>query len=192
MPPGREKDSSDRFHPATRKASTTARTVSIYLAPSPSYRQRFFLAFETGSGARTMVFTIVRPGVPRENALIVRDQTRFLRFARGILFGGGVFTSTSRNLLNLYCHWSASVFRKQIRRDVPVINSRILILMYHAVATKIIPLQVYVKRASYTHVCSLGKRALAKVCGISRNVRLRREWFIQRSRSRLKFVKSVA
>lgn len=39
-------------------------------APSltpPSYRRRFFLAFETGSGARTMVFTIVRPGVPREN-----------------------------------------------------------------------------------------------------------------------------
>lgn len=70
MPLGREKDSSDRFHPATRKASTVLREEDCFhlplllllrlrfLSAPPSYRQRFFLAFKTGSGARTMVFAV--------------------------------------------------------------------------------------------------------------------------------------
>lgn len=60
MPPGREKDTSDRFHPATRKATSNERHFSpllssfsrLFLLSSPrpalSYRRRFFLAFETG------------------------------------------------------------------------------------------------------------------------------------------------
>lgn len=60
MPPGREKDTSDRFHPTTRKATSNERHFSpllssfsrLFLLSSPrpalSYRRRFFLAFETG------------------------------------------------------------------------------------------------------------------------------------------------
>lgn len=103
MPPGREKDTSDRFHPATRKATSYERHFSpllssfsrLFLLSSPrpalSYRRRFFLAFETGFAvrslarllARTMVFCFfffiffspdrATARVPRENAPIVRS-----------------------------------------------------------------------------------------------------------------------
>jgi hypothetical protein len=178
---------------------TARRTVSIHLAPSPSpspspsppplstlVSATIFSSFRNrlSGGARTMVFSIVRPGVPRENAPIVHDQTaaavtaRFLRSLRIISrellsreessssssSGGGVFTAKPPPR-GIYCHWFASgcISRKQIRRDV-VINpfslESYLNTGIRAAAAKIILLQVYVKsaRTSYTHVCGLGKR----------------------------------
>jgi len=95
--------------------------VSVLSSPHPRIGDDFFLAFETGSGVRTMVFTIVRPGVPRENAPIVHDQmavtARFLRtlriisrelLSREVLLGRRLFyceTSISKNLLPLVYQW---------------------------------------------------------------------------------------
>lgn len=95
--------------------------LTVLSSPHPRIGDDFFLAFETGSGARTMVFTIVRPGVPRENAPIVHDQmavtARFLRtlriisrelLSREVLLGQRRFyreTSISKNLLPLVCQW---------------------------------------------------------------------------------------
>lgn len=151
MPLGREKDSSDRFHPATRKASTVLREEDrFHLPPSPSpclllplrptlVSAAIFSSFQNRLRRRGQWSSpSVRPSVPRENAPIVSRSNGGNRavsslpadhFARANFRAEppseaeeAVFTAKPPPR-GIYCHRFAGgcVSRKQIRRDV-VIN----------------------------------------------------------------------
>lgn len=141
MPPGREKDSSDRFHPATRKASTVLREncFCLFLSPSlhlyslsapPSYRRRFFLAFKTGSGREdnglhhraTERSTRKRSYRSRSNSSnravssLLEDHFARATFARkSSSRGEGVFIAKPPPR-GIYCHWGSPAVATPVNR----------------------------------------------------------------------------